>query len=125
MNSHNSRTKRKVDVSPKAVPSTTTVGAPSSTLRTLSTPKDVPGGVDSRAATPCCGRFQFTEGFLLDTVTGELWQFNKAAGALIAVPRVGVDTATGQTDNQLINERLQKALDARAQAWEAILAIGR
>jgi hypothetical protein len=118
MNSRDSRTKHKVDVSRKTVPSTTTMGAPSSTLRKLSTHKDVPGGADSRAATSCCGRFQFTEGFLLDTVTGELWQFNKAAGALIAVPRM--DTATGQTDIQRINERLQKAADAYAQMLEAI-----
>jgi hypothetical protein len=116
MNSHNSRTKRKVDVSRKAAPSTS--GAPSSTLGKLSTPKDVPGGVDLRAAASCCGRFQFTEGFLLDTVTGELWQFNKAAGALIAVPRV--DTTAGQTDIQLINERLQKAADSYAQILAAI-----
>jgi hypothetical protein len=118
MNSHDSRTKRKVNVSRKTVPSTATVEAPSSTLGKLSTPKDVPGSVDSQAATSCCGRFQFTEGFLLDTVTGELWQFNKAAGALIAVPRV--DTAAGQNDNQLINERLQKAADAYAQILAAI-----
>jgi hypothetical protein len=118
MNSSDSRTKRKVDVSRKAVPSNTKVGAPPSALRTLSSPKDVPGGADSMAITSCCGRFQFTEGFLLDTITGELWQFSKAAGALIAIPRV--DAAAGQGDNQLINERLQKAADAYEQMLAAV-----
>jgi hypothetical protein len=82
-------------------------------------PKDAPGAADARAAS-CCNRFQFTEGFLLDTVTGELWQFNTAAGALLAIPREDTAAAGGQVDHQLINERLQKAADAYAQMLAAI-----
>lgn len=124
MNSRGSPTKRKVEVSREAVPGTATTGAPAPSLRTSLTPRDVSDGTDLRAAASCCARFQFSEGFLLDTVTGELWRFNQTAGTLVAVPRVSTTNA-GQADHQLIDENMQKAANALAQAYASILNLGR
>jgi hypothetical protein len=67
----------------------------------------------------CCCRFQFSDGFLIDTVTGELWRYNETAGALVAIPRVEAKTADPANRQQIVDQ-MQKAMDARAEMWAAV-----
>jgi hypothetical protein len=66
----------------------------------------------------CCRRFQFADGFLLDTVTGKLWQFDKPAGVLFAVPRLDTVAAV-QAAGQSLLDKFQEAADAYAQILSA------
>jgi hypothetical protein len=58
-----------------------------------SQPSGVGGGIASGIAsqlgraTPCCDRYRFSDGFLVDGVTGLVWRFDQGQKALIEVPR--------------------------------------
>ena len=73
-------------------------------------------------ASACCCRFEFSGGFLLDKVTGELWRFNETAGALVAIPRVEATSADPASRQQIVDQ-LQKAMDARAEMWASVTSL--
>lgn len=112
------RRNRGLDVSPKATSVTTGHTVESRTPQTPVVQKPARDGEHTGADASCCGRFQFSEGFLLDTITGDLWRFNAAVGALVEVRRLA--SGDEAQANSQIMENLQKAADAYAQMLAAV-----
>lgn len=129
MSQYDSRAKRKRVAPPvrrsKAAKAAVSISDPAASL----TPTGIPTGgrpdrhpastraeqpADDGMTKPCCRRFEFTDGFLLDTVTGQLWRFDNTAGVLLAVPRLDTVAAV-QATGQAIMDKFQKAVDAYAQ----------